>query len=669
MISPRRSQPVPFGEDIELVLRQLIGLEPRLLNLEEVDRLIIILRAEYRNKLHELAQQTRPRGSGGLGEPSRLAIETLQEIAQQDPDISETIQAIAYQIHIDTREDEGPLAAQSSALSEVPSKAIAFETVRLSADAIERSPCYVEAAIDPKVVVNHTITIDVLVSLSQLEEWITSSTSQSSEAEIDKSKLLIVQVIPKTNFIAVDEDGVEIDPKALAQGPKQRATLYFDLRATHVGEGEVWVTLRQGQALLLTLTLRPEIVASRELRDTLESMLLTSMLLSSYQIALPQTDQKLKAVGLVQELPKLSQPLHQLRIFERRNGMEVSYQYELQSPKLDILEHYESAPITGDRHQYVEHLYREIEACWRSSQEGIEAFDAELRAFGGQLFDELFPLKLQQRLWKHRHEIHSIMVISTEPFIPWELVHLKEPGESRLPDETCFLGQMGLVRWLHEAGYPPELIRVRQERTRYVIPHYPQGSGYRLPQAEQETEFLTSRLGAMAVEPQPEPVRKLVAIGDFDLLHFACHGNAEQGNVANASLMMEGYLTDAGSYVDRNLSAVTVEQYGKLKQGGNRPIVVLNSCQTGRTGYTLTGVGGFARAFLKSGAGAFVGALWSVGDRSARIFSEAFYEALLEGDNLAEATIKAREAARQSGDATWLAYAVYGHPHMKIERE
>ena len=652
---------------------------------EDVARLMAILRSEYSEKADPLLLQ-----SVTSWEPDSFAIESLYIIAQQDTDISETIQAIAdlyKSIQLELRRTESirlsdrglaapspppstapssppPISIEASPSSRASSGRLNFETATELALAIERSPCYVHAAIDPKVVINHVTTIDVTVYLNQLQARITNSTSQSGKAEIEKGKLLIVQVIPKTNFIAVDEGRVEVDPNALAQEPNQSITLYFDLRATHLGEGEVWVILRQGQASLLTLTLRPEIVASRELRDAA-----AATLLSSNEATLPSTDQKLRADGFVEELPKLNQPLHQLRIFEQRNGMEVSYQYELQSPKLDILEHYTSAPITGDRHQYVEHLYQQIEACWRSSQEGIEAFDAELRAFGGQLFDELFPLKLQQRLWNHRHELESIMVISTEPFIPWELVHLKEPGESRLPDETCFLGQMGLVRWLHEAGYPPELIRVRQERTRYVIPHYPQGSEYRLPQAEQETQFLTSRFGATRVEPQPEPVRKLVAIGDFDLLHFACHGNAEQGNVANASLMMEGYLTDAGSYVDRNLSAVTVEQYGNLKQGGNRPIVVLNSCQTGRTGYTLTGVGGFARAFLKSGAGAFVGALWSVGDRSARIFSEAFYEALLEGDNLAEATIKAREAARQSGDATWLAYAVYGHPHMKIERE
>ncbi len=98
----------------------------------------------------------------------------------------------------------------------------------------------------------------------------------------------------------------------------------------------------------------------------------------------------------------------------------------------------------------------------------------------------------------------------------------------------------------------------------------------------------------------------------------------------------------------------------------NQPIVLLNACQIGRTGYALTGISGFAQAFLKGGVGAFIGSLWSVGDRPARVFSEALYSALLAGADLAEASRKAREKAKAVGDATWLAYVVYEHPYLKV---
>jgi CHAT domain-containing protein len=96
-------------------------------------------------------------------------------------------------------------------------------------------------------------------------------------------------------------------------------------------------------------------------------------------------------------------------------------------------------------------------------------------------------------------------------------------------------------------------------------------------------------------------------------------------------------------------------------------MVVLNACQIGRANYKLTGIGGFAQAFLDRGAGAFVGTLWSVGDSPARTFTERLYSELLGGQTLAQASIAAREAARQAGDATWLAYVVYGHPHLRVE--
>jgi hypothetical protein len=40
--------------------------------------------------------------------------------------------------------------------------------------------------------------------------------------------------------------------------------------------------------------------------------------------------------------------------------------------------------------------------------------------------------------------------------------------------------------------------------------------------------------------------------------------------------------------------------------------------------------------------------------------------ALLKGARLSEATVHAREAARSAGDATWLAYTVYGTPNARL---
>jgi hypothetical protein len=504
----------------------------------------------------------------------------------------------------------------------------------------QRELCYFSAEMDEEVLVRRVTTIQMIVSREALKE-LSDATVKTATSEIDVRRKLLIQVIPKANFEVIEQAQIEIDPPEIGKPQK----LYFDVRPTHSGDGEIWLVARQGQVSLVTLKLTPKIVetkSSAELQQT------------SVEAAAP-------------EASELSEALHQLSIFEVRKGDEVSFMYLLQSPLLDILATYSSPPIKGDREQYVENLYREIETRWESNRDKDRAqeFAAELRAFGGQLFNELFPLELQRVLWERRQEIKSIMVISTEPFIPWELVHLKSPGERGLPSEEMFLGQMGLVRWLHEAGWPPDHLKIRKKRVRYVIPKYPD-ERYRLLEAEEEAKFLRAQFKAVEVEPQPNTVRSLLSKpGEFDLLHFACHGAAEQDNISNGRLMLEGGVEN-GQYVPAFLSTTIAEQYSNLRTDENRPMVVVNACQAGRAGYKLSGVGGFAHAFLTGGAGAFVGTLWSVGDSPARVFTETLYKELLNGSNLSEAAIKARAAAQKEGVATWLAYVVYGHPHMKI---
>jgi CHAT domain-containing protein len=241
---------------------------------------------------------------------------------------------------------------------------------------------------------------------------------------------------------------------------------------------------------------------------------------------------------------------------------------------------------------------------------------------------------------------------------------LKDPVKG-MPEERCFLGQMGLVRWLHQAGWPPEIVKVRNGRARYVVPEYPVAE-YVLPGAAKEPEFLKTNFKATAVIPQPNEVRDLLQhAGSFDLLHFACHGFAESENISNAQLMLQGRLENK-KYVPAYLSATTAAQFSNLRTDDNRPMVVLNACQVARSGYTLTGLGGFSQAFINAGAGCFVGSLWSVGDQPARTFAETLYRQLLQGKVLSDAANVARMQAEAAGEATWLAYAVYGHPYMKM---
>ena len=301
-----------------------------------------------------------------------------------------------------------------------------------------------------------------------------------------------------------------------------------------------------------------------------------------------------------------------------------------------------------------------IENRWLSSRGDERDFQEELRAFGVELLEELVPEELQAILWTNRKRLNGVMATCTEPFIPWELVHLKKPGSRGLPKETAFLGQMGLVRWLL-GRWPPERLRIRPGKARYIVPDYPDPD-WALPETGAERDFLEATFGATAVEPAQRKVRELLRKpGAFDLLHFAGHGLAEVEDISDAQILLEGRMED-GHYVQDPLSARTVAGFADLANADGAPIVVLNACQVGRQGYELTSIGGFSDAFLDAGAGVFVSSLWSVGDTPARGFIETFYESLRAGKNVSEATAAGRKKARADGDATWLAYAVYGHP-------
>jgi CHAT domain-containing protein len=153
--------------------------------------------------------------------------------------------------------------------------------------------------------------------------------------------------------------------------------------------------------------------------------------------------------------------------------------------------------------------------------------------------------------------------------------------------------------------------------------------------------------------------------GPIDILHVSGHGMSTVGNVIQASLLMTGRVDPQGRYEIDELTDSAVKT-ALAFESNSQPIVFLNACQAGRSGSSMVGIGGFAGAFLKPasnrGAGAFIGAQWSIGDETALTFATKFYEALLGGQTLVDATRTARKAAKEAGELSWLSYTVYGDP-------
>jgi CHAT domain-containing protein len=143
--------------------------------------------------------------------------------------------------------------------------------------------------------------------------------------------------------------------------------------------------------------------------------------------------------------------------------------------------------------------------------------------------------------------------------------------------------------------------------------------------------------------------------------------------VLNSDLVLSGEVTENGTVADDLLACSTVKRRALFHARGADPsgLVFVNACQTGRAGEGISGVSGFADAFLRptteGGAAVFVGALWSVGDTLARTFADTFYARLLAGERLVDAVKAARRTCQDESDFTWLAYTVYGNPFARVE--
>ncbi len=527
-----------------------------------------------------------------------------------------------------------------------------------------QATCYFHASMREQTAMGQKATVTVSVSREELVRAIGRTSVLSGPTVVDTGRKLLIQVFPKSGWELVDDDGpIERD----VPEPGQTDDLYFELVPTAAGAGEIWVVIRQRQVPLATLKLFPMVVEAK-----------------AAVAAAGPTVRTIETETRSMDAPLLTEPLHQLTILEQKTPDGTVFHFELRSEPLKLLKMAKSKVIATDQQNFVDNIYHDIEERWVSTKGQAEDFEKELQDVGASLLRSLVPSELQQILWDSRDKLDSIFVVSEEPFIPWELVYLTEPGKP-IGEGSRFLGEMGLVRWLYEAdAFPPVEIRVAAGRAFYVVPDYPSVPAvglYPLPEATKEKQFLIDRFQATEAEPQPGPLRNLLTgPGAFDLLHFACHGMAASENINEPQLVLKGEMLPNGSYSQNYLRADTVESRANtVSKDGNRPIVVVNACQAGRATYKLTGIGGFAQAFLSRGAGCFVGTLWSVTDSPARTFTEGFYGALLgdgnsegKGDTIAVAARKARETAKQSGkktgDSTWLSYVVYGHPHARLVR-
>jgi CHAT domain-containing protein len=251
-----------------------------------------------------------------------------------------------------------------------------------------------------------------------------------------------------------------------------------------------------------------------------------------------------------------------------------------------------------------------------------------------------------------------ILILSAEPYVPWELAVVDPPLDSSAP--PFLSAQANVGRWVlgqrRPKLPPPSALSVRALAV--VSGIYDLPGWERLVEAEAEAGDIVDAYGAAAVNATLENVLDLLRGSPAaDLIHFAVHGSLDGHAGAEGLILVDGNALDSLAVRGTPMSGT--------------PFVFLNACQVGRGEQLLGDHAGMAAAFLFAGAAGVVAPLWSIDDRLARQIARRFYERALDGDTAANVLRTERADFRDSPESvssTYLAYQYFGHPALRLER-
>ncbi|MBB5471124.1 hypothetical protein HDG32_007280 [Paraburkholderia sp. CI2] len=282
----------------------------------------------------------------------------------------------------------------------------------------------------------------------------------------------------------------------------------------------------------------------------------------------------------------------------------------------------------------------------------------------------------------------AVLIVSTEPYVPWELAWLENPIDVERPP---FLGcQTVLGRWLRDAntGTMPVLNGNAQRPAIHPIAHMtvqnlavmaayykPETGLRRLCKAEDEARIISDRHGGISLPAISESMKDLLGrrlrsrgqlIGGVEAVHFAGHGDFDPTQPEASAL----FLADG---VPLRSTAFRAADYG----GALQPIIFLNACMLGIGGELLGDMAGFPGNSLRGGFGGVIGALWEIDDALAHDIALEFWRRALPdppargepiGAILRDLRAKYFPDAIPAPDPTYLAYVFYGHPRLTLSR-
>ena len=294
----------------------------------------------------------------------------------------------------------------------------------------------------------------------------------------------------------------------------------------------------------------------------------------------------------------------------------------------------------------------------------------------GQTISKKLPPFVQDSIRNVRREVGvaekpTLLIVSEEPHVPWELAFLRLTD-----DERQFLSAEFVVgRWAlgeqhssqseeREPPLPPPT-KVTARSMAVISGDYSESKQFDvLPGATDEAEHLQEAYDAIPIDAKHDVLIDWLDRGadNSDVIHFCVHGKWNGDSVGS----------DAGiALVDGRFLKPAAIRTRKFR---SRPFVFLNACQVGQGDSPLGTYGGLAAAFLEAGATAVIAPLWSINDEAASKIAMDFYKKIKTVPHPGEVVQIGKTDALQMFDekkakspTTYLAYQYFGDPRTRLE--
>ena len=193
----------------------------------------------------------------------------------------------------------------------------------------------------------------------------------------------------------------------------------------------------------------------------------------------------------------------------------------------------------------------------------------------------------------------------------------------------------------------PDVGLVRNKRGKKIQPHP-------LPRAREEAEIIGKLLQVQPLLGEKATKQAVIqSINSVSLIHFACHGDEQLGEIILAPLHPV-YSKSGEEKKPREEEIPREEDYiltmADISQVRlQAKLVVLSCCHSASGHVSAEGVVGIAHAFLGSGARSVLVALWAIDDEATKQFMSRFYEHLVRGESASESLHQAMKWMRENG--------------------